>query len=108
MISSTVENFLVLSENKESQYTMKIAYKIVQNSTVNFRQVVRKSWFKLYFNCYKYKHIIAENIKYPGSDKKPKACTKVISWQVDIICKSFINGRRARSIETLQLKVKNI
>ena len=52
-------------------------------------------WFKLYFNCYKYKHIIAENIKYPGSDKKPKACTKVISWQVDIICKSFINGRRA-------------
>ena len=37
------------------------------------------SWFKLYFNCYKYKHIIAENIKYPGSDKKPKACTKVIS-----------------------------
>ena len=60
------------------------------------------------FNCYKYEHIIAENIKYPGSDKKPKACTKVISWQVDIICKSFINGRRARSIETLQLKVKNI
>ena len=28
-------------------------------------------WFKLYFNCYKYEHIIAENIKYPGSDKKP-------------------------------------
>ena len=57
---------------------------------------------------YKYKHIITENIKYPGSDKKPKACPKVISWQVDIICKSFINGQRARSIETLQLKVKNI
>ena len=36
-------------------------------------------WFKLYFNCYKYKHIITENIKYPGSDKKPKACPKVIS-----------------------------
>ena len=63
-------------------------------------------WFKVYFNCYKYKHITTENIKYPGSDKKPKACPKVISWQVDIICKSFINGQRVRSIETLQLKVK--
>ena len=45
-----------------------------------------QSWFKLYFNCYKYKHILTENIKYPGSDKKPKACPKVISWQVDIMC----------------------
>ena len=60
----------------------------------------RMSWFKLYFNCYKYKHIITEDIKYTGSDKKPKACHKVISCQVDIICKSFINGQRARSIET--------
>ena len=51
------------------------------------------SWFELYFNCYKYKHIITENIKYPGSDKKPKACPKAISWQVDITCKSFINGQ---------------
>ena len=41
-------------------------------------------WFKLYFNCYKYKHIITENIKYPGSDKKPKACPKVISWQTNV------------------------
>ena len=24
--------------------------------------------------------MITENIKYPGSDKKPKACPKVISW----------------------------
>ena len=78
-------------------------------NTHNFNfHILSISWFKLYFNCYKYKDIIAENIKYPGSDKKPKACTKVISWQVDIICKSFINGRRERSIETLQLKVKNI
>ena len=38
-------------------------------------------WFKLCFNCYKYKHkhIITEKIKFPGSDKKPKACPKVIS-----------------------------
>ena len=47
------------------------------------------SWFKLYFNYYKYQHVIIENIKYPGSDKKPKACPKVISWQVDTICKFY-------------------
>ena len=37
-------------------------------------------WFKLYFNCYKYTYMKTENTKYPGSDKKPKACLEVISW----------------------------
>ena len=46
-----------------------------------------KFWFKVYFNCNKYKGMKIEitYIEYPGSDKKPKACPDVISWK-----KSFI------------------
>ena len=45
--------------------------------------MVNCGWFKLYFNCYKYTDMETENTQYPGSDKKPKACHEVISWQAD-------------------------
>ena len=48
-----------------------------------------KSWFKLCFSCFKYKYTYMNNIIYPGSDNKPKACT----YGVPKGSKRFISGK---------------
>ena len=42
-----------------------------------------RSWFKLYFSCFKYKYTYMKNVIYPGPDIKLEACAEVISCQHD-------------------------
>ena len=69
-----------ISEHRKTDCAWHVKAQDLEVLALNYTYTL---WFKLYFNCFNYKNTYKKNMIYPGSDIKPEACTKVISWQHD-------------------------